>query len=352
MRRSLLVMAVSVALVLVAGGCGEPPPSRATTPGPGPQEPILLLGGPAPQGPGAETGRGPLILVPGQEPAGVLPPGTSPVPSQASRRPARKPSRTPSVRRKAGSWTARMEGLKPVASVTVDLSPDYGTSCVAWAGSSLWTVARHRFRPEDRTYARMRTLQRKPPMLIQLSTDGRELGRYPTGRGGNPWGGLTFDGRSLFNLNTVQVTNWRGGGVTRSGLGTVDRFDTRGRYLGSFDASGGPRNTHGLTWNGSGFYQGHVEESGSQYWIYQLDRGGRELRRHQMPHSISSLGWDGRHLWVYESWDQLLHKLDTKFRDLRTFPVAAEIGDIAWAPDGLWAVEFRTNQLHRFDVPR
>lgn len=214
--------------------------------------------------------------------------------------------------------------LRPVKSYDMRIPATIGG--LAFDGSSLWMSAQ----------------SMGSDFFLRYSLEGTLQRTIVSSRGGNPAGGLAYDGKHLYNLNY--------GTNMGTGRGTIDRFTLEGKFLDAKPALGG-RNTFGLVWNGKGFFQAHSPTVSLNSKIYKLDASRKEVGHVNVPFYVSGLAWDGENLWASSSTKRMLYELDPKsFKVVRQRKTSVALHDITWAKGNLYGTEANRNKLHKFDI--
>ena len=207
------------------------------------------------------------------------------------------------------SLAARAQTLEIDATYVIDSADGTFALGLTYDGSSLWISAQSG--AQDR--------------LKQYSVAGQLLQSLDISpRGGNPGGGLAFDGVYLYALN-----------YGLSGFNTIDRFTTDAVFIDAVTASGIGYNTFGIVWNGSGFYQGNSPSVISPSTIFLLDADRQQVSSSVVSFYVSGLAWDGSNVWACDSINNKLLKLDANLQVLLEFDTPVSLKDITWASGGL-----------------
>jgi len=214
--------------------------------------------------------------------------------------------------------------LAPIETYKADV-PKRSSACgVAFDGKHLWVAAQSVCDPDR---------------FQKYSLDGKLLDTVIWDRGGNTGGGLTCDGKYLYNLN--YNTNMG------TGFNTIDKVTVFGELIDSTPAAGGPHNTFGLVWNGSGFFQGHSPTVRPKSTIYRLDANRNVIAGESKPFYTRGLAWDGQHLWASIGRDKKIYVLDRQLMIVKKIETTVPIGDIVWAGGTLWGIEHNGNRIHK-----
>lgn len=225
----------------------------------------------------------------------------------------------------AGPRTAIPNGpLAPVETYQADV-PKKSSACgIAFDGTHLWVAAQSVCDPDR---------------FQKYSLDGRLRDTVIWDRGGNTGGGLTHDGKYLYNLN--YNTNMG------TGFNTIDKVTVFGELIDSTPAAGGPHNTFGLAWNGSGFFQGHSPTVRPKSTIYRLDANRKVLASQNKPFYTAGLAWDGQNLWAATGRDKKIYVLDSQLMIVKMIETTVPLKDLVWAGGVLWGIEQNANRIHR-----
>ena len=186
----------------------------------------------------------------------------------------------------------------------------FGNDGLAWDGQHLWVASNSDGITE-------------PGRIWQLDPqDGRVLHSFAAPGPGTH--DLTFDGQHLWNVDFLDDRLYQ-----------IDRTD--GSVIRSIPAPEGI--SYGLTWDGSTLW---VSESLRSRALLQVDpRDGSVLQTFRPPNldpALSTLAWDGAHLWFGSPFDDGVFKLDPDDGDVFAF-VPYNVMDRGLTYDGtvFWA---------------
>lgn len=209
------------------------------------------------------------------------------------------------------------------ALISLPLPNGMSAGGIAFDGTYFWVTAQS-YIDHDRFYRIDQSGNRKDWMI--------------TKRQGNPNGGLTFDGKYLYNLN--YKTN-------NGGLNSIDRFSTDGDFIDSRDAAGSGYNTNGLTWAGGTFFQGIYE--GYNSILYELDEELSVISETMLPFRIDGLTWDGEKIWI--STGERYRMYTYQNGDIQdSYDVGISLKDIQWVDGDIYGVEKNSSRIHRIKM--